>query len=247
MGDEGTVLIQLSITPSGSVGDARIVWSECQRLDAAALTAVRQWRYEQVRVNGNSVPFGMVTEVPFRLPAEFKPQARRPGACTWNAAPGPTALALRNDTTVVLGHSERDLTGDDNPEVLRVIGVGPTIDHLEVTFTIQSAGQTIYEYKLMDTGPINEFSRWFFGKGKFETPAQFVATLTRNAPARVAEIPKVISDDRLLSDTVPGSRIWDEIQGSPVTIFTFSPGGDLIEAIAWNARAGRFYRLLNCC
>jgi len=32
-----------------------------------------------------------------------------------------------------------------------------------------------------------------------------------------------------------------------VTIFTFSPGGDAIVAIGWSARAGRFYRLLECC
>lgn len=32
-----------------------------------------------------------------------------------------------------------------------------------------------------------------------------------------------------------------------LTIFTFSPGGDRIEAIAWSAQAGRFYRLLECC
>ena len=30
-------------------------------------------------------------------------------------------------------------------------------------------------------------------------------------------------------------------------VLTFSPGGDIIEAIGWNARAGRFYRLLSCC
>lgn len=214
MGDEGSVLIQLSITASGTVGDARILWSGCQRLDAAALTAVRQWRYEQVRVNGNPVPFGMVTEVSFRLPTEFKPRVGRPGACIWKAAPKPTTLALQNDTTVALGHSERDLTGDGKPEVLRVVGVGPTIDNLDVTFTIQSAGKTIYQYKLRDTGPMNEFGRWFFGKEKFETPAQFVESLTRQARARLAEIPNVIADDRLPSDRGAQRARWCRTCGS---------------------------------
>jgi hypothetical protein len=49
------------------------------------------------------------------------------------------------------------------------------------------------------------------------------------------------------SDQVPGTVIWDEIQQAAVTIFRFSPGGDTIEAIGWNARAGRFYPLLSCC
>ena len=37
------------------------------------------------------------------------------------------------------------------------------------------------------------------------------------------------------------------IADSPVTIFTYSPGGDAIVAIGWSAKAGRFYRLLECC
>src|SRR5687768_6484447 len=59
-GDEGVVLLELSITASGMVGQARILWSGCQRLDKAALTATRQWRYDQVRVNGKPVPFMVV-------------------------------------------------------------------------------------------------------------------------------------------------------------------------------------------
>ncbi len=63
----------------------------------------------------------------------------------------------------------------------------------------------------------------------------------------MAEIPDVIARDRQAADTRDGSVIWQEIRKAPVTIFTFSPGGDAIEAIGWSARAGRFYRLLDCC
>jgi hypothetical protein len=63
----------------------------------------------------------------------------------------------------------------------------------------------------------------------------------------LAEIPRVMERDRDVSDSVAGSVIWQEIYSAPVTIFWFSPGGDRIEAIGWNARAGRFYRLLECC
>jgi TonB family protein len=86
-GDEGVVLIELSLTASGTVGKTRILWSGCERLDKAAVAAVRQWQYEQVRVNGNAAPFTAVTEVPFRLPSAFRSRAGQPGACRWKNAP----------------------------------------------------------------------------------------------------------------------------------------------------------------
>ncbi len=82
-GDEGAVLLELSITDSGAVEGARILWSGCQRLEKAVLTAVRQWRYEQVRVNGQPVPFKVTTDVSLRLPTALKLRAGRPGACIW--------------------------------------------------------------------------------------------------------------------------------------------------------------------
>jgi hypothetical protein len=174
--------------------------------------------------------------------------------------------ALRADTTLVLGHAERDLTGDGKPEILRVVGIGPSIDDLGVTFTIESAGKTIYKFDLGRMTPalgyyhknrvaspqehrarLNEFGQFFFHEDKFQQPSDFVSKWRRQAPGRLAETPSVIERDRSPSDKISGSVIWDEIQNAPVTIFTFSPGGDLIEAIGWNARAGRFYRLVSCC
>ena len=89
-GDEGVVLIELSLTASGTVEEARTLWSGCKRLDEAALTAVRQWRYEQVRLNGKPVPFKATTQVPFRMPTAFRARAGQPGACRWKEAPKPT-------------------------------------------------------------------------------------------------------------------------------------------------------------
>ncbi len=173
--------------------------------------------------------------------------------------------ALQANTTVVLGLAERDLTGDGKPEILRVVGVGPTLDMLDTTFTIESAGRTVYRFKLapltrtsFDAGRreisaeqhrarLSEFGQWFFAEGKFQGPAEFVDRLHVEARLRVAEIPDVIARDRQAADTRDGSVIWQEIRKAPVTIFTFSPGGDAIEAIGWSARAGRFYRLLDCC
>lgn len=173
---------------------------------------------------------------------------------------------LQRDTTVTLGLVERDLTGDGKPETLRVVGVGPTIDNLDVTFTIESEGKTIYRFKLtwltrdvgFDAGRrllsaeqhrarLEEFQRWFFAKEKFQRPTEFVESLRVMAHLRVDEIPDVIARDRSPSETRDGGEIWKEILNSPVTIFTFSPGGDALVAIGWSARAGRFYRLLECC
>jgi TonB family protein len=86
-GDEGAVLLELNVTSSGTVGQARILWSQCKRLEQAALTAARQWQYAEVLVNGNPVPFTIVADIPFRLPARFKDRAGRTGACKWKEPP----------------------------------------------------------------------------------------------------------------------------------------------------------------
>ena len=176
------------------------------------------------------------------------------------------SAALQDNTTVVLGHTERDLTGDGKPEILRVVGVGQTMDDLGVTFTIESGGRTIYRSDMgrlrrtagydgnrQGLSPqqhrerLRDFEAFFFEAKKFESPAEFVKSLGRMSRLAVAEIPHVIERDRDVSDSVAGSVIWQEISSAPVTIFSFSPGGDRVEAIGWNARARRFYRLVECC
>jgi TonB family protein len=84
------VLLELSVTESGSVGGARILWSSCKRFDKAAVAAVREWRYEPVRLNGKPVPFKVTTGVPFWLPSAYKSRAGRPNACRWTEPPKPT-------------------------------------------------------------------------------------------------------------------------------------------------------------
>jgi periplasmic protein TonB len=89
MGDEGVVVIELSIAASGQVSNAQILWSGCERLNKSALTAARQWRYEQVRVNGKPTPFKVTVKIPFRLSIPPQAQAARVGACRWREPPGP--------------------------------------------------------------------------------------------------------------------------------------------------------------
>lgn len=94
-GDEGVILLELSVTASGAVGEARILWSQCTRLEQAALTAARQWKYAEVPVNGNPVPFTIVANVSFRLPAQFTERAGRTGACKWKDPPKPMHVDQR--------------------------------------------------------------------------------------------------------------------------------------------------------
>jgi TonB family protein len=89
-GDEGAVIIELKVDASGSVTDARVIWSKCAALNESALTAVRAWRYEQVRVNGEASAFAVTAEVPFRLPEKLKSRARRKGSCKWVDPPKAT-------------------------------------------------------------------------------------------------------------------------------------------------------------
>jgi hypothetical protein len=183
-----------------------------------------------------------------------------------SSSPAQNAESDQADTTVILGLVERDLTGDGKPETLSVVGVGRTLDSLAVTFSIESSGRTIYRFPLapltrtvgFDAGRrtvsaeehrarLKEFGPWFFAEGKFQSLSAFVDSLRVWARGRVAQIPEVIARDRQPTDSVSPILIWEDIQNTAGTIFTFSPGGDAIVAIGWSVRAQRFYRLLECC
>src|ERR1700704_687840 len=102
-------------------------------------------------------------------------------------------VVLQADTTVVIGMTERDLTGDGQPEMLRLVGVGRSADSLDVTLSIESAGRTVYRVRLapitrtvgFDRGRrmlsriqyrehLAEFGKWFFAAAKFKRPQEFV-------------------------------------------------------------------------
>jgi TonB family protein len=82
-GDEGVVIVELKVDPSGSVADARVLRSKCPALNEPALKAARGWRFEKLLLNGEPTPFTITTHVPFRLPDRLKSRANRPGACRW--------------------------------------------------------------------------------------------------------------------------------------------------------------------
>jgi hypothetical protein len=176
-------------------------------------------------------------------------------------------VAASGDTTIVLGRVQRDLTGDGAPEVLTVLATGPSVDSLtNVRFTIEAAGGTLYQLRLAplthtvgyDGGRhqvsaqehrrrLQDFAGWFFAESKFLRPTAFVDFLRQSARLRIPEIPAVMARHREAGDSSDAVTIWQEMQSAPITIFTFSPGGDAIVAIGWSDRTKRFYRLLECC
>ena len=138
-----------------------------------------------------------------------------------------STVSLQPDTTVVLGLIEETLlaTASRRLSGLSVSGQRSTISMPPSPSSGSGSSQ----------------------RRSFSDRREFVDSLRAMARLRVAEIPDVIARDRQPSDTRDGDEIWEEILKSPVTIFTFSPGGDVVVAIGWSARAGRFYRLLECC
>jgi len=60
----GIVVVEVTIDVDGSVKDARVLRS-IPMLDAAALEAVRQWRYEPTMIGGKPVPVIMTVPVAF--------------------------------------------------------------------------------------------------------------------------------------------------------------------------------------
>jgi TonB family protein len=63
-GARGVVIIEATIDVDGTVKDARVLRS-IPMLDAAAVAAVRQWRYTPTLLNGQAVPVIMTVTVPF--------------------------------------------------------------------------------------------------------------------------------------------------------------------------------------
>lgn len=63
---QGLVIVEATIGADGAVTDARVLKS-VPLLDAAAIDAVRQWRFTPTRLNGVPVPVVMTVTVEFRL------------------------------------------------------------------------------------------------------------------------------------------------------------------------------------
>jgi protein TonB len=65
----GVVILETVITAEGSVGEVRVLRS-VPLLDAAAVDAVRQWRFTPTLLNGEAVPVVMTVTIAFTLSQE---------------------------------------------------------------------------------------------------------------------------------------------------------------------------------
>jgi periplasmic protein TonB len=65
---EGMVILEATVDSSGAVSETRVLRSHGV-LDAAAIDAVRQWRYEPLMLNGTPMPFVLTVTVSFSLAA----------------------------------------------------------------------------------------------------------------------------------------------------------------------------------
>jgi protein TonB len=63
---EGMVILEATVDETGDVRDARVLRSS-GLLDAPAVRAVEQWRYEPLLLNGKAVPFVLTVTVSFSL------------------------------------------------------------------------------------------------------------------------------------------------------------------------------------
>jgi protein TonB len=63
---QGTVVLEAVIDAEGNVANL-LVRESIPLLDAAAIEAVRKWKYEPTRLNGRAVPVVMLVRVEFRL------------------------------------------------------------------------------------------------------------------------------------------------------------------------------------
>jgi periplasmic protein TonB len=64
---EGTVVLEAVITSSGMVDEVRVVASRGPLLDAAAVSAVRRWRYRPATLNGRAVAVFLTVTIRFGL------------------------------------------------------------------------------------------------------------------------------------------------------------------------------------
>ena len=64
-GEKGTVILEVTIGPDGTVTDVRVLRGY-PALDAAAIKAVRQWQFEVSRIDGRAVSVVYTTTVTAR-------------------------------------------------------------------------------------------------------------------------------------------------------------------------------------
>jgi hypothetical protein len=127
-----------------------------------------------------------------------------------------TLLGSMPDTALVLGSREIDMTGDGRPETLVLLGIGPSLDSLDLTFQIIADDRIVFAAAMRpltrrivaDGQPrfrtpseqldyVAEYGRSFFADSRFVPAPRFLESYNRgtNPPSR--RIPDVIARHRV--------------------------------------------------
>lgn len=164
-------------------------------------------------------------------------------------------LLMRADTVLILGSRSLDLTGDGHAETLTLVGSGPSIDSLDVTFQIVSAEHVLYAASLRPItrregydGPrrirtpaeqaefVSRIGREFFAETQFVPASRFLADLRREAPERVSQIAGVIARHRATYDDHAIGRL----ESAPTSTDTTGAGGIWSQMLARDRIVFRF-------
>jgi hypothetical protein len=79
------------------------------------------------------------------------------------------------------------------------------------------------------------------------SPTRFLSWLQASARLHIPLIPDVIAGNMTPQDSARAQSVWEQMQAAPITLFSFSPGGDRVMVVGWSAADQRFYNLLDCC
>jgi len=167
------------------------------------------------------------------------------------------------DINITFGRVTRDLTGDAIPETLTLTGTGRKVGDLAVTFTIRAPGRILYTQawrltrssfdsrrRIPDAelkARLADYGRSFFADSQFMSPPGFVSWLQASARLHIPVISDVIASQMTPRDPARALVTWQQMQAAPITLFSFSPGGDRVMMVGWSATDQRFYNLLECC
>lgn len=132
-GIEGRVVVQFTVTSSGSTADLKIAESSMSELlDNAAIAAVSQWKYRPATANGKPVPrTGMRVALRFEIPDEPVQKAATPRPATFQkAAMAGTVIRvyIRPETPPRVRRFPYVGTGKDVAQALRNLEVSTLTD-----------------------------------------------------------------------------------------------------------------------
>ena len=146
-GIQGIVILETVISAAGQVTDVKVLRSVDPLIDAAALTAVRQWAYTPTVVEGTAVPVVMTETVRFVLDGTTEDAA--PAQVEGSPSPSPraaTAPAPSGSTRVVrIGRG-------DIPRPTRTTDIAPA--YPDAAIQARKAGIVILETEINATGQV---------------------------------------------------------------------------------------------